>query len=141
MKRMLYFKMTPPPSDEESDHDKESIDVDAPTQLSQVTPNNSISPLCCLPPLSPLPSPCRPCPLCHVLPLLVDCCFQSLPQTGGVLDSHLPLLFSGQKTCPTLPGHSLMMPLPSLPPGRAHQQLPWALAQTELLSPPLRAQQ
>ena len=32
----------PPNSEEKSDNDEESIDEDAPTQLSQVTPYNSI---------------------------------------------------------------------------------------------------
>ncbi len=36
------YKNAPPPSEEESDHDKESVDKDAPTQLSQVTPYNPI---------------------------------------------------------------------------------------------------
>jgi hypothetical protein len=48
MKRMLCMKMPPPPaaearaSEEESDYDEESVDKDAPTQLSQVTPYNLI---------------------------------------------------------------------------------------------------
>jgi hypothetical protein len=41
MKRMLCLKM-PPPFEEESNHDEESIDEDAPIQLSQVTPYNLI---------------------------------------------------------------------------------------------------
>ena len=42
MKRMLCMKMPPPHSKEESNYDEESIDKDAPTQLSQVTPYNLI---------------------------------------------------------------------------------------------------
>ncbi len=39
----VVFENAPPPqSEEESNHDKESVDKDAPTQLSQVTPYNSI---------------------------------------------------------------------------------------------------
>ncbi len=67
-------------------------------------------PLCHPPSLSPLPSPCRPCPLSHMLPLLVDCFFSSLLQMGGVLGNQLPLLFSRQWTCPTSTGHSPLMP-------------------------------
>ncbi len=42
MKRMLCMKMPPPQSEEESNHEEESVDEDAPTQLSQVMPYNSI---------------------------------------------------------------------------------------------------
>ena len=42
MKRILCMKIPTPQSEEESNHDKESIDKNAPTQLSQVTPYNSI---------------------------------------------------------------------------------------------------
>jgi hypothetical protein len=38
----VVFENAPPPSEEESNHDEESIDEDAPTQLSQVMPYNSI---------------------------------------------------------------------------------------------------
>jgi hypothetical protein len=69
-------------------------------------------PLSCLPLLMLLPLLCRPCPLHHMVPLLVDCCFSSLPWTGGVLGHHLPLLFSGQRTRPTLLEHSPSMPSP-----------------------------
>ncbi len=37
-KRMLCLKIPPLQSEEEGNHDEESIDKDAPTQLSQVTP-------------------------------------------------------------------------------------------------------
>jgi hypothetical protein len=42
MKRMLCMKMPPSQSEEESNLDKESVDKDAPTQLSQLMPYNSI---------------------------------------------------------------------------------------------------
>jgi hypothetical protein len=38
----VVYENAPPQSEEESDHDEESIDEDAPTQLSQVTPYNPI---------------------------------------------------------------------------------------------------
>jgi hypothetical protein len=38
----VVYENAPPQSKEESNHDEESIDKDAPTQLSQVTPYNSI---------------------------------------------------------------------------------------------------
>jgi hypothetical protein len=38
----VVFENALPPSEEESNHDKESIDKDTHTQLSQVTPYNSI---------------------------------------------------------------------------------------------------
>jgi hypothetical protein len=42
MKRMLCMKMPPPHCEEESAYVEESVDEDAPTQLSQVTPYNLI---------------------------------------------------------------------------------------------------
>jgi hypothetical protein len=41
-KRMLCMKMPPPHSEEESHYDEKSVHKNAPTQLSQVTPYNSI---------------------------------------------------------------------------------------------------
>ena len=38
----VVYENAPPHSEEESDYDEESIDKDAPTQLSQVTPYNLI---------------------------------------------------------------------------------------------------
>ncbi len=38
----VVFENAPPQSEEESNHDEESIDKGAPIQLSQVTPNNLI---------------------------------------------------------------------------------------------------
>jgi hypothetical protein len=38
----VVYEHAPPNSEEESDNDEESVDKDAPTQLSQVTPYNSI---------------------------------------------------------------------------------------------------
>ncbi len=38
----VVYENARPQSEEESNHDEESVDEDAPTQLSQVTPYNSI---------------------------------------------------------------------------------------------------
>ena len=38
----VVYENAPPHSEEESDYDEESVDKDAPTQLSQVTPYNLI---------------------------------------------------------------------------------------------------
>jgi hypothetical protein len=38
----VVYENAPPDSEEESDNDEESVDEDAPTQLSQVMPYNSI---------------------------------------------------------------------------------------------------
>jgi hypothetical protein len=40
--KKIVYENAPPQPEEESDYDEESIVKDAPTQLSQVTPNNLI---------------------------------------------------------------------------------------------------